>query len=392
MSMYSHGAVAADGLLFFRHFSKLSWLPAYGVRSLLQARRLSLSRLTAGKTPSVKESIEKVAIPGLDMVTYGERMHFVPGLSKPVWPQWERYYKDPKHFRSPSTQEMPLYHDTPCYVFNERTSALEGVRQALWLTKSKAVSGLPPHLLSLAKNPANKIPNQENCVQKAIKHAHFWDTTQERPVKYSNTLLFNLYHLCATLHSSHPLIGRRMLAEKYLLTASWKRGKNLFQVRGQSGLKYCGMDPIPRISGKQQVLETANHALETFYPVSPTVDLQKVHVYKDQVNCTGFRGQYFYPHAHTLYFLEGYDSRCRLRPEQFRAKMIMFLFGNALAQAHNLFGVWLDEDAELYDFVKVRPLFFKKKPKKQLKVPDGLAGYNSATFTKFLALFLHGAA
>ncbi|XP_061549113.1 39S ribosomal protein L37, mitochondrial isoform X1 [Phycodurus eques] len=431
MSMYPEVTVAAAALLSFRHFSKLSWLSVHGARNRLQARRLCVGRLSAGKAPSVKESKEKVAIPGLDTVTYGEKMHFVPWLAKPVWPQWERDYKDPKHFRSPPSQEMPLYQETPCYVFNQRTSALEGVRQALWLTKSKAVSGLPPQLLSLAESPANKIPNQEIRVQNAIKHACFWDTTEEQPVKYSNTLFFNLLHLCATLQSSHPLIGRRMLTEKYILAASWKRGKNLFQVRGQNGLKYNSMDPLPRISGKQQVSETAHNALETFYPVSPTVDLQKVHVYKEQVNCTGFRGQHFYPHAHTLYFLEGDDARCKLRPEQFRAKMIMFLFGNALAQAHTLFGaktyqvldhpitiqavgtngrlfqfivfqlnttdlsgddgiknqVWLDEDAEIYDIAKVRPPFIKK----QLKVPAGLAGYKPETFTKFLALYLHGA-
>ncbi|XP_061549116.1 39S ribosomal protein L37, mitochondrial isoform X4 [Phycodurus eques] len=368
MSMYPEVTVAAAALLSFRHFSKLSWLSVHGARNRLQARRLCVGRLSAGKAPSVKESKEKVAIPGLDTVTYGEKMHFVPWLAKPVWPQWERDYKDPKHFRSPPSQEMPLYQETPCYVFNQRTSALEGVRQALWLTKSKAVSGLPPQLLSLAESPANKIPNQEIRVQNAIKHACFWDTTEEQPVKYSNTLFFNLLHLCATLQSSHPLIGRRMLTEKYILAASWKRG---------------------------------------------------------------FRGQHFYPHAHTLYFLEGDDARCKLRPEQFRAKMIMFLFGNALAQAHTLFGaktyqvldhpitiqavgtngrlfqfivfqlnttdlsgddgiknqVWLDEDAEIYDIAKVRPPFIKK----QLKVPAGLAGYKPETFTKFLALYLHGA-
>ncbi len=40
----------------------------------------------------------------------------------------------------------------------------------------------------------------------------------------SNTLLFNLLHLCATLQSTHPAIGRRILAEKYSLAATWKRG------------------------------------------------------------------------------------------------------------------------------------------------------------------------
>ncbi|MEQ2276080.1 39S ribosomal protein L37, mitochondrial [Xenotaenia resolanae] len=149
------------------------------------------------------------------------------------------------------------------------------------------------------------------------------------------------------------------------------------------------------------------------------------------MNCTGFRGNYPYPHAHTLYFLETADPNCKLRPEQFRAKMIMFTFGNALARAHKLYGtqpqsllerpvtvqavgtngrifqflvfqlnttelsgddgiknqVWLDEDVELYDFAKVRPLIKKK----EVKVPAGLAGYKPETFSKFLALYLHGA-
>lgn len=109
----------------------------------------------------------------------------------------------------------------------------------------------------------------------------------------------------------------------------------------------------------------------------------------------------------------------------------MFSFGNALAHAHMLYGsqtqhvldhpitiqavgtngrifqfivfqlnttdlsgdngiknqVWLDEDVELYDFAKVRPLIKKK----QVKVSAGLAGYKPETFTKFLALYLHGA-
>lgn len=54
---------------------------------------------------------------------------------------------------------------------------------------------------------------------------------------------------------------------------------------------------------------------------------------------SGFRDDYPYPHAHTLYFLEGADARCKLRPEQFRAKMLMFTFGNALSRAHKLYGV-----------------------------------------------------
>ncbi|XP_074506162.1 large ribosomal subunit protein mL37 [Sebastes fasciatus] len=384
-------------------------------------------------TPRSRRPRERVEIPGLEAVTYGERMHFVPGLSNPVYPQWDRDYKDPRHYRSPPGPQMPLFRDKPCYVFNQGTSALEGMRQALWLTKTKLTPGLPPQLLSLAESPANQIPDQDERVQNAIKHARFWDTTEMRPgkEKYSNTLLLNLLHLCATLQSSHPAIGRRIFAEKYSLAATWKRGEDLFQIRGQNGLLQNCMDPLPEVSGRQEVGDTADHALESFYPVSPTIDMQKVHVYKEEVNCSGFRDDYPYPHAHTLHFLEGADVVCKLRPEQFRAKMFMFTFGNALVRAHRLYGtqpqhllerpitvqavgtngrifqfmvfqlnttdlrgddgiknqVWLDEDVELYDFAKVRPLIKKK----QVKVPAGLAGYKPEAFSKFLALYLHGA-
>lgn len=53
----------------------------------------------------------------------------------------------------------------------------------------------------------------------------------------------------------------------------------------------------------------------------------------------GFSADYSYPHPHTLYFLEGVDDNCKLQPEQLRAKMLMFAFGNAVACAHRLYGV-----------------------------------------------------
>lgn len=409
-------------------------LSAHGVSSFLPARRhFSISRGLAAKVRPTNPPRERVEIPGLPLVTYGERMHYVPGLSKPINPRWERDYKDHRKYRAPPSEEMPLHKEKPCYIYNQRTSALEGVRQALWLTKTKLISGLPPHVLSLAENPANQIADQDERVTNAIKHARFWNTTEIRPGKdiYSNTLLHNLLHLCATLQSSHPNIGRRTLVEKYSLAAMWKRGEDLFQIRGKNGFLLNSMDPLPEVSVTQEVSDTREHVLETFYPVSPTIDLQEVQVYKDNLNCSGFRDDYPYRHAHTLYFSERAGESFKLKPEQFRAKMIMFAFGNALARAHKLYGtqpqqlldkpitvqavgtngrifqflvfqlnttdlsgddgiknqVWLDGDNELYDFAKVRPLIKKK----QVKVPAGLSGYKPEIFSKFLALYLHGA-
>uniref|UniRef100_A0A665U0Q8 Mitochondrial ribosomal protein L37 n=1 Tax=Echeneis naucrates TaxID=173247 RepID=A0A665U0Q8_ECHNA len=414
--------------------SELRPLTAHAGINNLQARRhFGVGRCLKAKVPPARRARERVDIPGLEMISYGERMHYVPGLAKPVFSEWDRGYKDPRHYMSPPMHKMPLFKEEPCYVFSQRTGMLEGVRQALWLTKTKLISGLPPQLISLAEDPANQIPDQDERVQNAIKHARFWDTTEGRPdkQKYSTTLLMNLMHLCATLQCSHPLIGKRILAEKYSLAATWKRGEGLFQIRGQNGLLQNCIDPLPEVSGKEEVASTADHVLETLCPVSPTIDLQKVNVYRKEVNCSGFTDDYPYPHAHTLYFLEEADTRYKLPPEQFRASMIMFTFGNALVRAHKLYGnqpqsvldrpitvqavgtngrlfqflvlqlnstdlskddgvknqVWLDEDAQLYDFAKVRPMIKKK----QVKVPAGLAGYKPETFRKFLALYLHGA-
>ena len=56
-----------------------------------------------------------------------------------------------------------------------------GVRQALWLTKTKLTPGLPPQLLALAESSANQIADQDERVQNAINHACFWETTEAEP-------------------------------------------------------------------------------------------------------------------------------------------------------------------------------------------------------------------
>lgn len=46
------------------------------------------------------------------------------------------------------------------------------------------------------------------------------------------------------------------------------------------------MAPIPPVAAKEEILATEAHVLETFYPISPTIDLQEVNVYKE-LNNTG---------------------------------------------------------------------------------------------------------
>ncbi|KAJ8270892.1 hypothetical protein GJAV_G00120450 [Gymnothorax javanicus] len=430
----AHGREAAQLAYTLAIFTEGSRINSRRIgRSIAGHRFFSICGcLCARGPPSQKSSPDDshVHIPGLEPITYASRMHHVPGLAKPVFPPWKRDWYDPHHNVGLKNEEKPLYKDKPCFIFHQRSSVLEGVRQALWLTKSQLFKGLPAQILSLAEDAANHIENQDERVKQAIKRARFWVTTEGRPGRgtFCPVLLENLLHLCRTLQSTHPALGKRMLAESYSLAACWRRGEDLFQVRGKNGLLLSSRTPIPAVAGRDEVASTSDHVLETFYPISPTIDLQVTNVYQEKSQ-TGFQEGYPYPHAHTVFFLDA-GHKPRLQPEQMRAKMVMFAFGNALARAQALYGtqpqvleqplvvqsvatngrvfqllvfqlntteleqdsgeknmVWLEEDLPLYDYAKVRPLIRKK----QVEVPAGLAGYSPDTFKKFLALYLHGA-
>lgn len=228
----------------------------------------------------------------------------------------------------------------------------------------------------------------------------------------------------------YPSLAKRMLARNYRIAAVWERESFLLQVRGLNGILMNSVAPIPPVASKEEILATEEHVLETFYPISPTIDLQEVNVYRE-LNDTGFKDGYPYPHPHTLYFLESANVRPdRFRPEQLRAKMLMFAFGNALAKARVLYGndpkvleqpivvqsvgtdgqlfqfmvfqlnttdlvssdgvknlVWIDSDQNLYEKAQCVP----EVKKRVVTKPAGIYGVQPETFKKFLALYLHGA-
>lgn len=100
-------------------------VPAYSDCRVLH---VTAGRLVRAQRP--KERPEAVEIPGLEPITFRDRMHFVPGLAEPKHPAWEREWVDPLHRRGPKYEEMPLYKERPCYTFHQRTKLLEGKRRA----------------------------------------------------------------------------------------------------------------------------------------------------------------------------------------------------------------------------------------------------------------------
>lgn len=65
-------------------------------------------------------------IPGLEPITYAGKMHFMPGLARPVFPPWDRGWNHPRFHRSPPIEEHSLYKDQTCYIFHQRCRLLEG--------------------------------------------------------------------------------------------------------------------------------------------------------------------------------------------------------------------------------------------------------------------------
>ncbi|XP_042319202.1 39S ribosomal protein L37, mitochondrial [Sceloporus undulatus] len=377
------------------------------------------------KPPPVREQV-----PELDVVTYEGKLHRVPWLAKPSFPVWERGWHDPHRPRCPPQEEMPAYKERPCFICHRGTRLQEGVKQALWLTKTKLVEGLPPQILSIMNDTAHEWEGQNERVQNAISRALFWVSTEEltpEEVNYS-VLLEDLLHLCRMATTRYPLLTKRMVAQDYRVAATWERESILLQVRGSLGKILNAMSPLQPVASKDEILATEKHTLETFYPIAPTIDLQEVNVYETKTD-TGFREGYPYPHPHTIYFA----PRCiksKIKPEHLQARMMMFAFGSALAKAKGLYGdeprildkpivvqsvgtdgqcfqflvfqlnttdldscngiknlVWIDGDQLLYEDARSRPEIKKKVVVK----PAGIHGYQPETFKKFLAFYLHGA-
>ncbi|XP_048352512.1 39S ribosomal protein L37, mitochondrial isoform X2 [Sphaerodactylus townsendi] len=375
------------------------------------------------KVPPVREQVRD-----LDVVTYEGKLHRVPWLAKPQHEKWERGWRDPWR-DGPCLDVQSSYHERPCYICQQLTRLLEGVKQASWLTKTKVIDGLPLQIHSIMTNVANELENQDERVLNAIFHARFWVSSEEEIMEetYCPTLLEDLLHLCRAMATKHPLLAKRMLARDYRVAATWERESVLLQVRGVNGRLLNAVSPLEPVASEDEILASENDVLESLYPIAPTVDLHEVNTYETK-NDTGFQAGYPYPHPHTIYFAHG-DRYHRMRPEQLRAKMLMFAFGNALAKARSQYGdeprvlekpivvqsvgtdgqrfqflvfqlnttdldpshgvknlAWIDADQLLYEDARHRPEIRKKV----VTIPAGIHGYQPATFKKFLAFYLHG--
>ncbi|XP_075038243.1 large ribosomal subunit protein mL37 [Mixophyes fleayi] len=402
---------------------------AAGRSTGLRALSVSAGRCRNQKVPP-RVRKEPVEIPGLEPITYVDRGYYVPWLARPRLTAW-RVDWNPQFYHSPPAEEMELYKEEPSYVFNPKCRLLGGVKQALWLTKSKLIQGLPQRILNICEDPAFKFPNHEELVQNVIYNACLWSTTgkeQERE-EYCPKLLQGLLHLCRVQNCTYPALSQRSFVENWRLATSWRKESTLYHVRGANGLLMSAKTPFEPLASSSEIEATQQHTLDSLYPLSPAIDLQEVNVYKER-NDLGFRTGFPFFHPHTIYLTEPCSTKAKFLPDQLRAKMIMIAFGTAVAKAKDLYGenaktlpqpivvqsvstdgqlfhflvlqlntldlesndgvkniVWMDGDQALYDTVAAKATIKRKV----VVVPAGLAGFKPETFVKFWAMYLNGA-
>ncbi|XP_063795710.1 large ribosomal subunit protein mL37 [Pseudophryne corroboree] len=394
-----------------------------------RCKRQQLShRVKLEAPPKVRK--EPMEIPGLERITYEDRCYHVPWLARPQLPKF-RVDWNPQYYHSPPAEEMPLYKDETSYIFNPKCRLLGGVKQALWLTKTKLIEGLPQRILSICEDPAYTLPNHEELVQNIIYNSCLWSTTEEQREReeYCPKLLQGLLHLCRLQSCTHTALSQRSFLDNWRLTTFWRKDSTLYHVRGTNGLLMSAKTSLDPLASSSEIQATEQHTLESLYPLSPAIDLQEVNVYEER-NHLGFKAEYPFSNPHTIYLTEPCSTRAKFLPDQLRAKMIMFAFGSALAKAKTLYGddakvlpqpivvqsvstdgqlfhfmvlqlntldlesndgvkniVWMDGDQPLYDTVAPKA----KIKRKVVLVPAGLAGFKPETFVKFWAMYLNGA-
>ncbi|XP_075689139.1 large ribosomal subunit protein mL37 [Rhinoderma darwinii] len=393
-------------------------------------RCLSVSASRSRKQVQPRQRKEPLEIPGLERITYGDLCYYVPWLARPNFPEWRMDW-NPQYYRSPPAQEMALYKEQPSYVFSPKCRLLGGVKQALWLTKSKLLEGLPQRIVNLCEDPAYTFPNYEELVHNAISNACLWSTTDEirEREEYCPKLLQSLLHLCQTQNCTYPSLSQRTFVENWKLATYWHKDSTIYHVRGSNGLLMSAKTPLEPLASSSEIQATEPHVLDSLYPLSPAIDLHEVNVYK-YLNDIGFKDGFPYSHPHTVYLTEPCSTRAKCLPDQLRAKMLMIAFGGAAAKARILFGddvktlpqpivvqsvgtdgqlfhfmvlqlntldlesndgikniVWMEGDQALYDTVAFKP----KMKRKVVLVPAGIAGYKPETFVKFWAMYLNGA-
>jgi len=353
---------------------------------------------------------------------------------------------DPRFAPAPREEDHPDYHEDPVYLYNGMTTRLlESERQALLLTKTQKISGLPPSIQSLVGSMKDKEALHNQLVQRYIMQAHLWDTTKKKlrkrfdnrgpargwkfkpevgiPKKKTISILHqNLLRLCymASCSQQPELLTSRRHIQDHRYKAMYKFMGEPIQVVNEVEWAVTSQRPLTPFAEDAQVIESISHEMPDLFPVAPTIDLKKKHIYKTD-NITGFQSNFSHGHPHTL-FLANDDF---WYPPERTGRAVFQCFGQALAIANQKYGPGIKElpepimvqcvhsDGIIFNFLAFQlntldmstasggvknlawvdegnVMFNKILPKRAMLRNTDYEDYDPTVFEKLLAVYMNG--
>lgn len=357
----------------------------------------------------------------------------------PRFPVWQPPVDDPRFLPPPAPEEHPDYHRDAIYNFTEMEHLIEGQRQVEILTKTQIIDGLPDKVV---KNIGKvTIPRQDEMVQRYIMQANVWAPNDDKITRWrlpetprgwhfkaekgiikkdtNNMLMQNMTRLCQSLNTLSSDLGtsRRVTKHHQISMMYTFRADKHIKVDADHNMFISSTRPLTSFASANQVQATSDYVLPDLYPIEPTIDINKVHIYKEG-DITGWKTGSTPHYPHTI--LHNHRDYWKLHRKN--AKAIMFAFANCALVAKAKYGpdvkvlpepvctqwVGFDEDTLHFlcyqlntmdfsndDGVKnlcwlnpAQKLYNKILPKRAMLRNTKYEDYDSEVLHKFIAMYL----
>lgn len=267
--------------------------------------------------------------------------------------KWEPPADDKRFWKPLNPTEHPLYNEKPALLFTYNTKLIQQTQQVCILTKSQMFEGLPANVSKLV-NKVN-VPDKETKLQQYIMHAYEWNNSkllQPRRFDYENLrfkfpreygiprvlsmriLLADLVRLCQSTAAQFPdaITDRRLIHTPYVNTNYTFKGE-LIILRGKISYLLGSNKDLQPFADQEAVDQSTLYTMPDLFPVDPTIDLIKEHIYTDTID-TGFKLPYAFSRPHTIFM----TNNDHWKEENRQCRALMYCFMYALSRAREKFG------------------------------------------------------
>lgn len=265
----------------------------------------------------------------------------------------------PYQLPKPLNSEHPLWKSRVCHLFRNTTRILEGEKQALILTKTAKISGLPKEIIDRL---SEEIPEQDDAVKGIlrktfssdaiqIKLPRIFDKTRRHwrfPRIYGIPAERRLYHLykhllgyCDLNVFDLPSVKDRTVLMNAGVHVPVEKDGDLLLYNLRAAYLMSSKNLLQPFANNEVIQDTIKAPLPDIYPVKCTIDLKKVHFY-EQKDYFPFTPDAAHPFVHTI-FLQYSGNPVLMSQDTLTARAIANCYAFTMAQARMIRGHHDDE-------------------------------------------------